>query len=393
MGQADGSRVLAIVGTRPEVIKMAPVVHELARTDRAEVLLCATSQHRDLLDQALRHFDLAADVDLDLMRPGQTPQDVTRRLLDELPPAIARLQPDWVLVQGDTTSAMASALAAHHQGVAVAHVEAGLRSGDLTSPWPEEMNRRVVGHLATLHFAPTPLARQHLLDEGVPTERIHVTGNPVIDALLWTLKGMDEDPALLGQMQQRFDFLDPQRRLILATMHRRESHGAPLARVCGALKQLSQRLDVQVVCCVHPNPAVRRVVDDVLAPCPDVHCLEPLDYLSFVHLMRQSWLIVTDSGGMQEEAPTLGKPVLVVRDTTERPEGVQAGTAQLVGTDPKRILAAATQLLDSTDAYLTVSQTHNPYGDGQAARRIASALLTSPEEIPAIAGSPHGGDA
>lgn len=365
------AKVLSVVGTRPEAIKMAPVIQALeARPDQFEARTCATGQHREMLDQVLNLFGIEPQVDLDVMQPGQSPSQVAARVLLGLEPVLQAWRPDWVLVQGDTTTVMAAALCAHHNRVRVGHVEAGLRSYDRANPFPEEMNRVVADHVSDLHFAPTPQARDNLLREGIPARRVYVTGNTVIDALL-AVAGRPWQPAPDDPLSR----LDPARRLILVTAHRRENFGQPLAGICAALQSLAARSDVQVVYPVHMNPNVSGPVHGALAGLPGVLLLPPVDYQRLVYLMKQSTLVLTDSGGIQEEAPSLGLPVLVLREVTERPEGVAAGTARVVGTDPDRIVAEATRLLDDPAAYRSMAQAVNPYGDGQAAQRIAQALI------------------
>ncbi len=363
-------RVLSVFGTRPEAIKMAPVVHRLrADPDRFESLVCLSAQHRGMLDQVLEVFGLEAHHDLDLMTPGQSPAETAARVIDRLPQLIREVRPDVLLVQGDTMTTFASALAAYLERVPIAHVEAGLRTGDRYRPFPEEMNRVLTTRLATLHFAPTALARDRLLTEGVPGADVYLTGNTVIDALLDTLRPdyRFRTPAVAA--------LEPERRLILVTTHRRESFGAPLRSTCAALRDLVERFpDIQVVLPVHPNPEVKTTVESLLCDLSRVSLIEPVDYLEFVHLMRRAHLILTDSGGVQEEAPSLGKPVLVLREVTERPEGVAAGTAVVVGTDRERIVTTASTLLSSPEAYARMANAVNPYGDGHAGERIVAAL-------------------
>ncbi len=363
-------RVLAIVGTRPEGIKMAPVIQELERRpEDFEVQVCATAQHREMLDQALDLFSISPHIDLDLMQPNQTLSQVAARVLLALEPVMAGWRPDWALVQGDTTTVMAAAICAHNNQVRVGHVEAGLRSFDRANPFPEEMNRVVADHVSDLHFAPTPGARDNLLREGVPEASIHVTGNTVVDALL-QVAAQPWAPPQGDPLQQ----IDPAKRLLLVTAHRRENFGAPLRGICSALRSLARRDDVQIVYPVHLNPNVRQPVHDALGDIPNVLLIPPVGYRRLVHLMQASALILTDSGGIQEEAPSLGKPVLVLRSVTERPEGIEAGTARLVGTDPGRITAEATHLLENDTAYQTMARAVNPYGDGKAAQRICQVL-------------------
>jgi len=363
-------RVMFCFGTRPEAIKLAPVIHELAR-QRGEFqpVVLVTAQHRRMLDQVLRAFDIRPDHDLDLMRPGQSLAAVTVGVLRGVERVLRRARPDMVMVQGDTTSALAAALTAFYQRIPVGHVEAGLRTSDKYSPYPEEMNRRLVSSLADLHFAPTRAARDNLLREGVPRGRIKVTGNTVVDALkairrsmaLWRVSALDK--------------IAPGQRVILVTAHRRESFGTGFERICEALRTIVERNpDVEVVYPVHLNPNVRRPVRALLDRTPRVHLIKPLEYLPFVRLMERAYLILTDSGGIQEEAPALGKPVLVMRDVTERPEAVAAGTARLVGTDIDLIVSATERLLRSPAAYRRMARARNPFGDGRAATRIAAAL-------------------
>lgn len=375
---APRKRVLCIFGTRPEAIKMAPVVAELTARPDVACRVCVTAQHREMLDQVLQIFRVAVDDDLDVMRPGQALADLTARLVTGLDEVLARERPDVVLVQGDTTTAFVAALAAFYRRVPVGHVEAGLRTHDLFAPWPEEANRQLVTRLARWHFAPTAAARAHLLAEGVDEARITVTGNTVIDALLTTSARLDQEPELLGPLAQQFSWLDPSRRLLLVTAHRRESFGPPLVAVCQALRQLAGRGDVQIVYPVHPNPSVQEITTRALAGVPGVTLIKPVDYLGFVYLMKRAHLLLTDSGGVQEEAPSLGKPVLVLRDVTERPEGVVAGTLRLVGTETAAIVEAATTLLEDQSVYASMSRAQNPYGDGLASRRIVD-VITRPD--------------
>jgi UDP-N-acetylglucosamine 2-epimerase (non-hydrolysing) len=362
--------VLTVVGTRPEAIKMAPVIQELRRRpDRFLVRVCATAQHREMLDQVFNLFAIVPDVDLDLMEPDQTPSQVAARVLLNLEPVLRDLRPDWILVQGDTTTVMAAALGANYQRVRVGHVEAGLRSFDRANPFPEEMNRVVADQISDLLFAPTAQARQNLLNEGVREGRIAVTGNTVIDALLEVASQQWEPPE--GDPLRQ---VDPAKRWVLVTAHRRENLGAPLLQICAALRALAERGDVQVVYPVHLNPAVWRPVHEHLGDVPGVVLLSPVDYRRLVYLLKRSSLVLTDSGGIQEEAPSLGVPVLVLREVTERPEGVAAGTARLVGTDLQRIVAEASRLLDDDAAYSAMAHVANPYGDGKAAQRIVQAL-------------------
>lgn len=353
---------------------MAPVVEKLAQDPRFDCKVCVTGQHAEMLDQVLQLFEIKPDVDLKIMKPGQDLTYVTTAVLEGLSGVLADMKPDWVLVHGDTTTSIAAALAAFYAGIPVGHVEAGLRTRNLMSPWPEEMNRQVTGRLATLHFAPTELSRRNLLEEAVPDAAIHVTGNTVVDALFRTRDRLTSDAALRAEMAGKFDFLDPKLRLILVTGHRRENFDGGLERVCSALAEVALRGDVQIVYPVHLNPKVKQAADTILKGVDNVLLLDPLSYLPFVHLMDRSLIVVTDSGGIQEEAPSFGKPVLVTRDTTERPEAIDAGTVKLVGTDPQALVSELTRLLDSEAEYEAMSRAHNPYGDGKAALRIVDAL-------------------
>jgi UDP-N-acetylglucosamine 2-epimerase (non-hydrolysing) len=369
-------KILLVFGTRPEAIKMAPLALELMKNPKLEVEICVTAQHREMLDQVLNLFQITPQYDLNLMQAGQDLYDITSRVLLGIKGVIYQAKPDLVLVHGDTTTTFSTALAAFYQKIPVGHVEAGLRTGDIYSPWPEEANRKLTGALADIHFTPTEKSRQNLLAENVPDKKIFVTGNTVIDALLQVVKIIDHDPALKDSMQQRFDFIDPAKKIILVTGHRRESFGGGFERICEALKILAQRDDVQIIYPVHLNPNVKEPVDRILKGVSNVHLIAPLDYLPFVYLMSQSYFILTDSGGVQEEAPSLGKPVLVMRDTTERPEAVAAGTVKLVGTDLQKIVKEANQLLDDSQAYKEMSFAHNPYGDGKACSRITDILIS-----------------
>ncbi len=374
-------RALTIFGTRPEAIKLAPVVRELRRhRDRFVSRVCVTAQHRQMLDQVLDLFGIVPDLDLDLMQPDQSPSQVAAAVLERLDGLLQEEEPDWVLVQGDTTTVMAASIAAYHRRIRIGHVEAGLRTGDKWQPFPEEMNRKIADHLSDLLFAPTPRARDNLLAEGLPAERILVTGNTVIDALLW-VAAQPFDPAALNfrtfERSNVQTFPSSNVRTLLVTAHRRESFGRPLRAICAALRALARRGDVQIVYPVHRNPNVWDVVHDELDGEPGVTLLPPVDYRALVYLMQHCALVLTDSGGIQEEAPALGKPVLVLREVTERPEGVEAGTARVVGTDPERIVAEAGRLLDDPAAYAAMAQAVNPYGDGHAAERIVTTLLGS----------------
>ena len=367
-------KILSVFGTRPEAIKMAPVVKALAEDPSFDAKVCVTAQHRQMLDQVLELFAIQPDFDLDLMKADQTLGDITGNVLHGMEGIFAQWQPDMVLVHGDTTTTLAAALSSYYAKVPVGHVEAGLRTGDKYSPWPEEMNRHLAGALADVHFSPTEKARENLLHEGIATESIHVTGNTVIDALLTVEERIRSDADLRGRLERHFPFLDPQKYLVLVTGHRRENFGSGFENICQAIATLARRDDVQVVYPVHLNPHVQEPVRRILSDLSNVFLLKPQDYLSFVYLMHRCTLVLTDSGGIQEEAPSLGKPVLVMRDTTERPEALEAGTALLVGTDRARIVREVSRLLDAPEAYRTMAEAHNPYGDGTAARRIATFL-------------------
>ncbi len=368
-------RVLVVFGTRPEAIKMAPVVEALRdRSDRVEVRTCATAQHREMLDQALSLFGIKPDIDLDLMRPSQNLSELGARVLSAMDAVLAAERPDWILVQGDTTTVMMAAIAAQHRQVRVGHVEAGLRSGDRRNPYPEEMNRAVTDHLSDLLFAPTQGARANLLREGIADEAIRVTGNTVIDALLKVAR--QEWQPEPGSALAR---LPADRQWVLVTAHRRESFGEPLDRICCALRQIAgERRDrLHIIYPVHRNPHVWDAVHAALAGQPGITLLPPLDYRSLIYLMRHARLILTDSGGLQEEAPSLHVPVLVLREKTERPEGLAAGASRLVGTEPDVIVRETYAVLDDPDVYRAMASAANPYGDGKAAQRIADALLDS----------------
>lgn len=368
-------KVLTVFGTRPEAIKMAPLAMGLQTDPRFESLVCVTAQHREMLDQVTALFGICPDFDLDVMRAGQSLNGVTAAILQGLKPVLEDCAPDIVLVHGDTATTMATTIAAYYAQIPVGHVEAGLRTGNLYSPWPEEGNRKITCALAAMHFAPTDTARQALLHEGVKDAAIVVTGNTVIDALLAISRRIEAEPELSAGFGERFSFLRPGRRMVLVTGHRRESFGGGFERICKALARLSAQFpDVDIVYPMHMNPNVREPVSRILGSQPNIHLIEPLDYLPFVYLMKRAEIIITDSGGVQEEAPSLGKPVLVMRDTTERPEALAAGTVRLVGTDTDRIVDWASRLLSDRAAYEEMSFAHNPYGDGKAVGRILDAL-------------------
>ena len=370
-------RVLLVFGTRPEAVKMAPVVRQL-QASRIDTLVAITAQHRQMLDQVLELFGIVPDYDLGLMQPNQDLTDITVGVLRGLRSVIADARPDWIGVHGDTTTTLAASLSAFYHDVPVFHVEAGLRTGDLRAPWPEEMNRRVTGILSQRHYAPTAGARDNLLREGVADERIVVTGNTVIDALIGATQALAQDEASSRRCSAAIGVreLDSAGQVLLVTGHRRESFGRGFENICSALRRLAlARPQLLIVYPVHLNPRVREPVQRLLSDLPNVRTIAPLDYLPFVYLMSRSTLILTDSGGIQEEAPSLGKPVLVMRDTTERPEAVTAGTVRLVGTDPASIEDQVTRLLDDPALYRSMAQAHNPYGDGHAAERIVADLL------------------
>lgn len=362
-------KVISVFGTRPEAVKMAPVVAELRKLPQITSRVLVTAQHRDMLDQVLQIFDIAPDYDLNVMQDNQTPTDVAAEVLRRIQPILRDEAPDWILVQGDTTTVLAAALAAFYNRVRVGHVEAGLRTHDRHNPFPEEINRVLADHLADLHFAPTETARQALLGEGIAPDRIHVTGNTVIDALQ-VIVARPSNGSLASY--------PPDKRLVLVTAHRRENFGAPFASMLAALKQIADREDVHLIYPVHPNPNVHGPAYETLGAHPHVTLLPPIDYLAFAHLMGRAHLILTDSGGIQEEAPGLGVPVLVMRAVTERPEAVAAGTARLVGTDTAVIVAEAFRLLDDPGAHRAMARAVNPFGDGHAAERIVSILVRTP---------------
>ncbi|MDP3979374.1 MAG: UDP-N-acetylglucosamine 2-epimerase (non-hydrolyzing) [Pseudomonas sp.] len=369
-------KTLCVFGTRPEAIKMAPLVLALAADERFDAQVCVTGQHRQMLDQVLDLFGLKPDYDLNIMKPGQDLTDVTTAILQGMKAVFSEFRPDIVLVHGDTATTFATTLAAYYHQIPVAHVEAGLRTGNLYSPWPEEANRKLTGALAALHFAPTNTSRQNLLNEGVNSAAIHVTGNTVIDALLEVVAKLDTTENLQRQFKDQFAFLPDDKRIILVTGHRRESFGDGFERICQALVDTAKAFpDVEIVYPVHLNPNVREPVNRLLAGVDNIHLIEPLDYLPFVYLMNRAYLILTDSGGIQEEAPSLGKPVLVMRDTTERPEAVEAGTVKLVGTEVDAISSNIHSLLTDAHAYQRMSFAHNPYGDGKACARIIETLV------------------
>lgn len=389
-------KVMLVFGTRPEAIKMAPLVKRFQeQSDRIETVVCVTGQHRQMLDQVLDLFEIKPDFDLNIMKAGQDLYDVTSRVLLGMRDILREAKPDVVLVHGDTTTSTAAALAAFYQQIPVGHVEAGLRTHNIYSPWPEEMNRLITGRIASFHFAPTPLSRKNLIREAIPDQQILVTGNTVIDALYWVVDKIKQDQTLDTQLANILkeagydvDRLDGGRRLVLITGHRRENFGEGFIHMCTAIRDLANRYpNVDFVYPMHLNPNVRRPIQQVFegldslssgegwGEAGNLFFIEPLEYLSFVYLMEKSTIVLTDSGGIQEEAPGLGKPVLVMRDTTERPEALDAGTVKLVGTDYEKIVSEVSQLLDDPQAYAAMSQAVNPYGDGEACGRIVNALL------------------
>jgi UDP-N-acetylglucosamine 2-epimerase (non-hydrolysing) len=368
-------RILTVFGTRPEAIKMAPLVHALVADDRFDAKVCVTAQHREMLDQVLDLFEIAPDYDLNIMKPGQDLTDITCGILKGLKPLLNDFKPEYVLVHGDTATTLSATLAAYYQQIKVGHIEAGLRTGNIYSPWPEEGNRKLTSVIADLHFAPTETSKLNLLEESIDPDKIIVTGNTVIDALLDVIKKLDTNIELKSSLQAKFDFLDSNKRLVLITGHRRESFGGGFERICEAIAHTAKEFpEVEFVYPMHLNPNVREPVNRLLANLTNVFLIEPLDYLPFVYLMNKAYVLLTDSGGIQEEAPSLGKPVLVMRDTTERPEAVDAGTVKLVGTRVETIVAELTLLLSNQDAYQAMSFAHNPYGDGKACARILDAL-------------------
>jgi len=367
-------KVVTVFGTRPEAIKMASVVRALAEFPDVEAKVCVTAQHRHMLDQVLHLFSLTPDFDLNVMAPGQDLSDITSKVLTGMRGVLRAWRPDYVFVHGDTTTTFAASLAAYYERIPVGHVEAGLRTGNIYAPWPEEVNRCLTGVIASLHFAPTEQARRNLLNEGVDAATICVTGNTVVDALLDVVARLESDASLRSEMESRFHFLDRQKKLVLVTGHRRENFGDGIENLCHALREISRWPDVQVLFPVHLNPNVQEPVRRLLADAPNVHLIDPVGYLPFVYLMNCAAVLLTDSGGIQEEAPSLGKPVLVMRDATERPEAVAAGTVRLVGTGVDAIVDGIRTLLRDPAEYQRMSSATNPYGDGKAAMRILNFL-------------------
>jgi UDP-N-acetylglucosamine 2-epimerase (non-hydrolysing) len=365
---------LVLVGTRPEAIKLFPIINQLNTERTVRVTVCATAQHRELLDKVLKLANIVPEIDLDLMRPNQSLDQLSARLLLAVGEVLDATHPDRVIVQGDTATAMIGAIAAYYRRIPVSHVEAGLRSGDIYAPWPEEVNRKIVSAIADQHFAPTQRAAEVLKGENIADDRVYVTGNTVVDALLATKALIDANPELASRAREILERQDG-RRIILVTSHRRENFGEGMNQIADALLQILKRQDVAIVLPLHPNPNVRDVLGVRLASHPQVEIIAPQEYPDFVALLSAAEIVLTDSGGIQEEAPALGKPVLVMRDTTERPEGVDAGTARLVGTDPDRIVSEVRRLLDDPDHYSAMSRAHNPFGDGHASERIVRIML------------------
>lgn len=375
MSMDEKLRIMVVFGTRPEAVKLAPVIKALKQQDsQIQTQVCVTAQHREMLDQVLSAFQIEPDVDLDLMKHDQSLAGLTGRIFTELDPILKTFMPDWLVIQGDTTTVMAAAILGYYHHIRIAHVEAGLRTHDKWQPFPEEINRRLAGVVADLHFAPTEDNRQNLLQEGIPEEIIHITGNPAIDALQEIIQ--QPEPPEAAQIIKRAGLHDG-RRLVLVTAHRRENFGEPIQNICLALKRLAERYrdEITLVYPVHLNPNIQQPVQALLAGIDNILLLPPLDYLPLAHVMQHAALILTDSGGIQEEAPSLGIPTLVMRERTERQEGIRAGTLKLVGTDPEAITAAASRLLDDPAAHQAMAQAANPYGDGHAAQRIVSLLL------------------
>ncbi|WP_083340825.1 non-hydrolyzing UDP-N-acetylglucosamine 2-epimerase [Chromobacterium amazonense] len=367
--------ILTVFGTRPEAIKMAPIIKELKKYNNISTKVCVTAQHREMLDQVLDLFKIKPDYDLNLMQPGQDLTDITTRCLTGLKEIIKNLKPDLILVHGDTTTTLATSLAAYYAKIRVAHIEAGLRSHNIYSPWPEEINRKLTSSLAHYHFAPTLTAKNNLLSEGVNPNRIEVTGNTVIDSLKMAIDIIAQNESLTHALDKTLPTLDPLKKIVLVTGHRRENFGEGFENICHSLKIISKNNNVQIVYPVHLNPNVQEPVNRIIGDIENIFLTPPLDYLPFVHLMNKSYIILTDSGGIQEEAPTLGKPVLVLRDTTERPEAIEAGTVKLVGTSVDSIVRNTIDLLENENSYLLMSQSHNPYGDGFSARKIVNWII------------------
>jgi UDP-N-acetylglucosamine 2-epimerase (non-hydrolysing) len=374
-------RILTVFGTRPEAIKMAPLVKALEADSRFNSKVCVTAQHREMLDQVLELFNIKPEFDLNLMKPGQTLTEVTSRILTELSPVLKGFKPDVVLVHGDTATTFAASLASYYEQIPVGHVEAGLRTGNIYSPWPEEANRRLTGVLTRYHFAPTKTSKQNLIKENVDENSVYITGNTVIDALFLVKEQIESDAVLLTSLSSQFPFLNDDKKLILVTGHRRESFGGGFERICEALAATAKaHPEAQILYPVHLNPNVQEPVNRILKDIDNIFLIEPQQYLPFIYLMNKAHVILTDSGGIQEEAPSLGKPVLVMRDTTERPEAVEAGTVKLVGTNVELIVSSLNKLLTDESAYKDMSLAHNPYGDGHACKRICNILASSAKQ-------------
>lgn len=369
-------KVLFVFGTRPEAIKMAPLINEMVERKIFNVKVCITAQHREMLDQVLNIFNIKPDFDLNVMKPNQKLEDITSLIIKGVGKVIDQYEPDLVLVHGDTTTTFSATLAAFYRQVKVGHVEAGLRTGDILSPWPEEANRKLTGAIANFHFAPTEIAKNNLLKENINNKNIIVTGNTVIDSLKQTIKKISQDKLILSNLKERFNFLDGNKKLILVTGHRRESFGESFKNICLALKKIAERnKDIQIIYPVHLNPNIKNPTNKILKNINSIFLLEPLDYLAFCYLMEKSYIVLTDSGGIQEEAPSLGKPVLVMRETTERPEAVEANTVELVGTNQDKIITKTELLINDLDHYKIMSNAVSPYGDGKAAKRISDFLV------------------
>ncbi|MBU3516935.1 non-hydrolyzing UDP-N-acetylglucosamine 2-epimerase [Escherichia coli] len=369
-------KIMVVFGTRPEAIKMAPLVKEISNNKALELRVCVTGQHREMLDQVLEIFQIKPDYDLNLMKSGQSLNDITSSILINIKCILQEYKPDLVLVHGDTATTFAVSLAAYYEKISVGHVEAGLRTGNIYSPWPEEANRKLTAVLAKYHFAPTFSSKENLIREGCVPDNIIVTGNTVIDALHLAKEKINNDIQLSDKLKQEFSFLEPEKKIVLVTGHRRESFGKGFEDICDALAIIARSYkDIQIIYPVHMNPNVRGPVNRLLSNINNIYLIEPLQYLPFVYLMDKSYIILTDSGGIQEEAPSLGKPVLVMRDTTERPEAILAGTVALVGTDKNKITEKVKELIENTEVYKKMSAAQNPYGDGKSCQRIVNAIL------------------
>ena len=374
-------KILFVFGTRPEAIKMAPVVKIFQNDTRFKAAVCVTAQHRSMLDQVLTLFNISPDYDLDIMQVNQSLTDISCVIMTKIEPILKTYQPDYVLVHGDTTTTFSTSLAAYYQQISVVHIEAGLRTQDIYSPWPEEANRKLTSVLTKLHFAPTELAKQNLRKENIPEKAIKVTGNTVIDALYWVTDKIEHDSQIKSQLVKQFSWLNKDKKIILVTGHRRENLGEGVEHICQALKTIAKRSDVQIIYSVHLNPKVQDPVNRLLKNIKNVQLIAPQDYLPFIYLMNKAYIILTDSGGIQEEAPSLGKPVLVMRETTERPEAVKSGTVKLVGTNNKLIIESVVTLLENHKVYKEMSIVNNPYGDGQASQRILEGVVNDQSTV------------